>query len=312
MAIETNILLQSGTNELEVIEFILSYKERDGEIRQQNFGLNVTKVREIIRMPELTLVPNLTHGVSGIFNLRNRIIPVIDLGLVLYNLKNERSSRKLIITEFNKMWSGFIVDNVHRIHRISWNQIVSPETLQDINQEHSSITGLIKFDDRNVLMLDVEKIVADINPHMAIEEISGQKSAYEVKPIAVTAEDSQTIRKMITDRLKSAGFEIYAFNDGKEAWDYLQQLVEKARNGNNIKNLVDIIITDIEMPRMDGYTLTKSIKTDEVLKNVPVVLFSSMINRDILHKGESVGADAQLSKPQIGDLLEVVRNLLSS
>jgi two-component system chemotaxis response regulator CheV len=263
-------------------------------------------------MPGLTLVPNLPHGVRGIFNLRNRIIPVIDLGQVLYGLKNDKDNRKLIITEFNRMWSGFIVDNVHRIHRISWDEIVSPDSLHDINQEHSSITGLIKFKDRNVLMLDVEKIVADINPHIAIEEIDTPDTDYDVKPIAVTAEDSQTVRKMITDRLKSAGFEIQAFNDGEEALKYLRQLAEKTSDGADIRNMVSIVITDIEMPKMDGYTLTKHIKSDDTLKNVPVVLFSSMINQDIIHKGESVGADAQLSKPQIGDLLEVVRNLLET
>jgi two-component system chemotaxis response regulator CheV len=161
-------------------------------------------------------------------------------------------------------------------------------------------------------MLDVEKIVADIDPNMAIETGASLEKMIEGKPIAVTAEDSVTIRKMITDRLIKAGFEVKSFNDGKSAWEFLENLPKTLSQGESIFKKCSIIITDIEMPNMDGYTLTRRIKADNILKKIPVVIFSSMINADILHKGNSVGADAQLSKPQIGELIQTVSSVIKN
>ena len=309
MAANTNILLETGTNELEVVEFILNYKGKNDEIANQSFGVNVAKVREIIRMPKLTKMPNLPEVVYGVFNLRGSIIPALDLSKYLYDVENQSMDNKMIIAEFNKVKVGFIVKDVQRIHRISWSDIVAPETMTDLNSEKSSIVGLINQNDRHILMLDVEKIVADIDPGSAIDNSNPEK-IFDQKPIVVTAEDSGTIRKMITERLKFAGFEIVSFNNGKEAWDFMADVSNKVHNGANLKSLVNLVITDIEMPMMDGYSLTKNIKTDKILANLPVVIFSSIISADVLHRGKSVGADAQLTKPQIGELLETVRTLM--
>ena len=309
MGMETNILLESGTNELEIVEFRLNSINSQGLATVQSFGINVAKVREIVRMPQITKLPNLPPSVLGLFTLRNKLIPALDLNNYLFRQPNNAENRKMIIAEFNKMACGFIVNDVHRIHRISWAQIEAPDTLNELNSSDSTVVGIIKFEDRNVLMIDIEKIIADIDPNSAIDGVIEIPTVVG-KPIAVTAEDSATIRKMITDKLNLAGFEIVSFNDGEAAWNYLNDLSKTCKNINELHNKVNVIITDIEMPKMDGYTLTKNIKGDSLLSQIPVVIFSSIVSQDVLHKGKSVGADAQLTKPQIGILIETIRELL--
>lgn len=309
MGKDQKILLETGTNELEVVEFVLKYQDKNGELVNQYFGINVAKVKEIIRMPKLTKMPNLPDDVYGVFNLRNSIIPALDLNKNLFGVHNDWNTSKMIIAEFNQMKIGFIVRDVTMIHRISWSSIVSPDSVTDFNEDTSSIIGLIKFENRNVLMLDVEKIIADINPQFAIDK-SAPKKMYDSKPKAITAEDSVTIRKMITQRLEYAGFEIESFNNGEEAWKRLEEIAKSCSTVEELNKKVNVVITDIEMPKMDGYTLTKFIKADSLLHNLPVIIFSSIISEDVLHKGKSVGADAQLTKPQIGQLLDLTRQIL--
>jgi two-component system chemotaxis response regulator CheV len=309
MAVRNNILLESGTNELEVVEFLLQYTDKHGKSIRQPFGVNVAKVREIIRMPELTQTPNLPKTVCGIFNLRDKIIPALDLSQYLYNEKSVGKDLKMVITEFNKVMVGMIVSDVQRIHRISWKDIVSPDSMQEFDPEKASVVGIINIEDRHILMLDIERIVADIDPNSAIDP-SGHVGEFKTKPKAITAEDSVVIRKMIGDRLKLSGFEIESFHDGLSCWHRLEEIALLVASGANVKDFVDVIITDIEMPNMDGYSLTKMIKETPQLASIPVIIFSSIINKDLLHKGQSVGANAQLSKPQIGELLETVRHLL--
>lgn len=309
MATNTNILLESGTNELEVVEFIIKYHDEADIEHQQSFGINVAKVREIIRMPKLTKLPNLPDMVYGVFSLRGSIIPALDLGKYLYDYKNPLKAQKMIIAEFNKLRIGLIVNDVQRIHRISWANIISPDTMQDFDSDKSSIVGIINNGDKNILMLDIEKIVADIDPLSAIDNSKG-KEVFKTKPKAITAEDSVTIRRMITERLKLAGFEIESYNNGNDAWVRLNEISKTVAKGEKLSDYCDIVITDIEMPEMDGYSLTKNIKSDSNLAGLPVVIFSSIISEDVLHKGRSVGANAQLSKPQIGELLDTVRILI--
>lgn len=306
---KTNILLETGTNEFEVVEFEIEYIQNHITMKQ-SFGINVAKIREIIRVPELTKMSNLSDVVDGIFRLRGDIYPAVDLCKFLYNQKNAANS-KMIIAEFNNLKFGFIVSDVKKIHRIFWSQIVSVDTMQEFNVENSSIIGLVQMPTHNILMLDVEKVVAEIDPASAIDEFQVNFKAFEGKPIAITAEDSAVVRKMISDKLKFAGFEIESFNDGAACWKRLQEIAEEVENGADLNSLCQIIISDIEMPEMDGYTLTKLIKTHPILRQIPVVLFSSIISADLIHKGRTVGADAQMTKPQIGELLENVRILMS-
>jgi two-component system chemotaxis response regulator CheV len=308
---KTNILLETGTNEFEVVEFAIEYVKSSGTKFKQSFGVNVAKVREIIRMPELTKMPNLPDVVYGVFRLRGDIYPAVDLCKFLYNQENKSQNSKMVIAEFNKLKVGFIVNDVRRIHRISWSQIVSPDTMQEIAPEQSAIIGLVQMEANNILMLDVEKIVADIDPKSAIEEFNDSVTAMEGNPIAVTAEDSAVIRKMISDKLSIAGFELDSYKDGAACWNRLLEVAKEVEGGKSIETFCQIVISDIEMPEMDGYTLTKKIKTHPILRQIPVVLFSSLITSDLYHKGKAVGADAQMTKPQIGELLETVKLLIS-
>jgi two-component system, chemotaxis family, chemotaxis protein CheV len=309
---KTNILLETGTNEFEVVEFVIEYNQSISRRYKQSFGINVAKVREIIRMPELTKMPNLPEVVYGVFRLRGDIYPAVDLCKFLYNQENKSADSKMVIAEFNKLKVGFIVNDVKRIHRISWTQIVSPDTMQEFDDgsQGACIIGLVKMDSNNVLMLDVEKIVADIDPASAIDDAQIQK--FEGKPIAVTAEDSAVIRKMISDKLNLAGFKIDSYKDGAACWNRLKAIAEEVEKGAVIESLCQVIISDIEMPEMDGYTLTKNIKTHPILNQLPVVLFSSIITPDLYHKGKTVGADAQMTKPQIGELLQMVNQLINN
>jgi two-component system chemotaxis response regulator CheV len=309
MSTKTNILLESGTNEVEIVEFGLKFKDISGKEVSQSYGINVAKVREIIHLPEITVIPKMPKSVRGVFELRKKIIPALDLNMYLYGVERFSADDKMIITEFNKIQTGLIVDSVSRIHRITWKDIVSPDIVQDFDPDKNTIIGIIQLEEKQILMLDVEKIVADIDPNNAIDstKVVG-KFSKTIK--VITAEDSSIIRKMISSRLKDAGIEYEAYNDGVEAWDRLREIEQKVNDGENIEDYVDCIITDIEMPKMDGYTLTKKIKDNKILGKLPVVMFSSLINDDIIHKGISVGADAQLSKPQIGELLNSIRRIL--
>ncbi len=311
---KNNILLETGTNEFEVVEFILEYKQnKTGNMVQQSFGINVAKIREIIRMPSFTKMPNLPEVICGVFRLRGAIYPAVDLRNFLYGQKNDDPSCKMVIAEFNQLKVGFIVNNVARIHRVSWSQIISPDSIQEFTADKSSIIGLLRIDGRSILMLDVEKIVADMDPNSAIEEFKDTTEKFIDHPIAITAEDSTIIRKMISDRLDSAGFEIQSHKDGLACWNTLEELAKKAEEENiPVTSLCNVVISDIEMPKMDGYTLTKNIKSHPKLKKIPVILFSSLITNDLHHKGKAVGADAQLTKPQIGELLDVIRELLKN
>lgn len=309
MSANTNILLESGTNELEVVEFIIKYTDEAGKEQIQPFGVNVAKVREIIRMPKLTKLPNLPDTVYGVFSLRGSIIPALDLRKYLYANECDFQDHKMIITEFNKLRVGLICNDVRRIHRISWSDIISPEAMQDFDSDKSSIVGIIQVKGSTILMLDIEKIVADIDPSCAID-MNKPVDVFDTKPKAITAEDSVTIRRMITDRLNFAGFEINSFNNGNDAWEHMKLVSKRVSAGEKLSDICNVVITDVEMPIMDGYSLTKNIKSDPNLSSLPVIIFSSIISEDVLHKGRSVGANAQLTKPQIGELLDTIRILL--
>ena len=305
-----NILLETGTNELELIEFAVQFKNADGEVLEQPMGINVIKVREIIRMPELTRLPDLAEGVIGILNLRGKIIPAFDLGFLLYGTDCVENGQRMIVAEFNGIRIGLIVHSVNRIHRISWSQVMPPTSINSIDSESTSVVGIVNKDEKTILMIDVEKIVADVNTELALSAASLEEDNFGKNLKVIIAEDSSTIRNLIINELSKVGFQISSNFDGLAAWNQLSAIEEKVHSGERLENLVNLVITDIEMPQMDGFTLIKNIKESEILKLLPVLIFSSMITEDNRHKGESVGADAQLTKPEIGRLLSKSKELL--
>ena len=295
---DTKILLENGTNELEVLEFTI-----DG----LSYGINVAKIREIIPYQAVTPVPNAHPSVEGIFMPRDRMITAIDLKNCLQRGPSEYKGL-FIITNFNKLDIAFHVENVMGIHRVSWTEIIKPDTAIN-NTEDGIATGIIKIDGKLIIILDFEKIVADISPETGIkqEEIKelGVRDNCDV-PILI-AEDSVLLNKLIVDSLSKAGFtNVKHTENGQEAWDTLTQW----KNEGKLKDKARIVVTDIEMPLMDGHRLTKLIKTDNDMQFISVIIFSSLINEEMYRKGLALGADAQLSKPEIGNLVHEVDKLL--
>ncbi|WP_419785514.1 chemotaxis protein [Pseudodesulfovibrio sp.] len=310
---ETNILLESGTNELEIVEFYLE-EQKQGRTYRGFYGINVAKVLEILQLPELTDMPEAAHpAVLGAFNLRKEIIPLVDLAVWLKKHRQEQEPPKVIVTEFNQTKSAFLVSGVTRIHRINWRQVEAP-TGYVSSLTVNSITGVVKFPDRIVFILDMEKICMDLDPeHTQIKEIPEnirqEIQAREIR--AVVADDSTMARKMIAGILEKAGFLVTPVENGEEALKLLRQYADKSHDsGRPLNDFVDVMVTDIEMPVMDGHTLTRNIKEDGQLRHLPVVLCSSIITKTLHHMGESVGADAQISKAELGDLVPRIRTLL--
>lgn len=295
---DTNILLENGTNELEILEFMLD---------DNCYGINVAKIKEIIPYQEVTPVPNAHPSIEGIFMPRDTMITAI-------NLKNclQRGSQDdkglFIITNFNKLDIAFHVDSVVGIHRISWRDIIKPNATVN-NADAGVSTGIVKYDNKLVIILDFEKIVTDISPEtgLKVEEIRelGERERNDI-PILM-AEDSALLNKLISDSLKEAGYvNLIDCVNGQDAWDYIEQ----AASEGNVNEKVRVVITDIEMPIMDGHRLTKLIKSHDSTKQIPVVIFSSLVNEEMRRKGEQLGANAQLSKPEIGNLVRIIDKLV--
>lgn len=297
---ETKILLENGTNELEVLEFVV-----DGNY----YGINVAKIKEIIPYQPVTPVPNTHPSVEGIFMPRDTMITAIDLRNCLQ--RGESQPKGLfIITSFNKLDIAFHVDAVVGIHRVSWVDIIKPGATVTTNEDGIS-TGIIKIDGKLIIILDFEKIITDINPEtgLKITEIEALGAREEVSVPILIAEDSSLLRKLIIDSLKKAGYDnIIKTENGQEAWEYIM----KCKDAGTLENDVKLLITDIEMPLMDGHRLTKLVKSDDAAKSIPVIIFSSLVNDEMRRKGEDLGADAQLSKPEIGNLVKVIDGLLAA
>ena len=294
---ESKILLENGTNELEVLEF---------KIDEHCYGINVAKIKEIITYQDVTPVPNAHPSIEGIFMPRDTMITAIDLRNCLQR-GTSKPGGLFIVTNFNKLDIAFHVDSVVGIHRVSWADIIKPNATIS-KAEESISTGIIKYEDRLIIILDFEKIVSDINPNTglnvdALMEI-GPRKRNDI-PI-VLAEDSQLLNKLIVDSLHKAGYDnVRHFENGKLAYDYIKECKDE-----NQLDKVKCIITDIEMPIMDGHRLTKLVKSDDATKGIPLVIFSSLVNEEMRRKGEALGADRQMSKPEIGNLVTVIDELV--
>ncbi|MGE4555792.1 MAG: chemotaxis protein [Desulfovibrionaceae bacterium] len=314
---QTNILLESGTNELEIVEFYIDEISREGEEPHRcYYGINVAKVLEIIRLPALTDMPDASDpAVMGAFDLRSEIIPLIDLSLRVRKRRFDEGSPKVIVTEFNRITTAFLVSGVTRIHRISWEEVEAPSK-QVSSLTENSITGVVKLEGRIVFLLDLEKIVADLNPSMRREvEIEADlvQRVTRRTPKALLADDSTMIRRMLSKVLEDAGFKVTRSINGKMAWEQINQWKAMAEDeGKHITDFVNVVVSDIEMPVMDGHNLTKRIKDDPMLRRIPVILCSSIITDTLRHKGESVGADDQISKAEVQDLPARVLRLVES
>ena len=295
----SGILLESGTNEIEIMEFTI-----DGSL----YGINVAKVREIIMSAPVKIMPHAHPAVEGIFKPRGVVITVVDLPKYLSVDKEKGSKDLFIITNFNKMYIAFRVHTVVGISRISWTDIHKPDKTVSGGSEGVA-TGIAQCGNDLVTILDFERIVAEIAPETTIQmdeiEQMGPRARSD-EPIWI-AEDSILLSKMIEDSLRKAGYvNLRMYPNGRELWDALNLLPKE----QPVTQHVGLIITDIEMPQMDGHRLTKLVKDNERYKGIPLIIFSSLISEEMRIKGCQLGADEQLTKPEIGHLVSVMDHLL--
>lgn len=294
---QADILLEAGTNELEIIEF---YIDEGPERGRSTFGINVAKVLEVIESPGLVPLPGAPHPCfMGTIPLRGLVLPVLDLAVWLDLPRLRQQNEVILVTRFNERTTGFLATGVTHIHRVHWRDVEPPHPAL-ANLPGNCITGLVRLEEHFVQLLDLEKIIFELDDSLSSEDAPPPS---EKRLRALVVEDSGVMRHMIRERLEAANFEVALAGNGQQALTILGQ--PDARTP-------DIVVSDIEMPLMDGYTLTRRIKEDPRLQATPVILFSSLITDELRHKGASVGADGQISKPQFATLASLALSLIEA
>ena len=303
--VETGILLEAGTNELEALIIRLG---------DNLYGVNVAKVREVIPCPIATKIPLAHPAVEGSVNIRSQVVELVNLATLLELSAEERSPRstdRMLIMEFNQEQVGFRLHDVLRIVRCSWSNVMPVPKAAGMR---SPVTAIIDFQGQLVQLLDFEALGALVGMSQHVIQQQDRQKISVAPAVSsqaiVYADDSLMIREMIKDHLEAAGFkDIIGFPDGAEAWQYLEGLA-KRHTEETIRNELALIITDIEMPRMDGFHLTKRIRENPVLRSLPIIVFSSIVSGDNLKKGQQVGASKQVAKPRYAELAKAVEGLL--
>ncbi len=293
----SDILFQAGTGELEVMEFT---------VNKQSYAINVLKLRGIVQIDEIVPMPQSAQEISGLANIRGEMRTIIDLKVVLYNEKTVDYKKALgLLCEFNGITLVFLVDTVEGIRRIKWDDIKQNTQMQ--NNDLS--IGTILLNEEVIIMLDFESMAMRCNLGQKFEKVDIKGSNMSRYEHIIVAEDSKVILEMLVQALKDYGFKnVHPFTNGSDAYEYIENIYEEM--GEKFREKVGLLITDIEMPKMDGYTLTKKIKENKDTKVLPIVIFSSLVREELEHKGISVGADVQISKPSINELLKTVIDIL--
>jgi len=307
------ILLETGTNEMEIIEFYLG---------TQSFGINVHKLKEIITFDQesLTVVPGSSEGMLGTLLLRGSTIPLIDLKAHISQKEDDLDNdvrRVVLVCEFNDRVNGFKVDGVNQIHRVSWEDVQPMASF--IDQYRPRFTGSVNIDGREILIVDLEHIVAEFDSESNLDyeadlhsdEMREKLPHTREKMKLMMAEDSALIRAGIEKVLKGSNYtDLQVFVDGQECYEHILEIKQRVIDGEPLDTLLNLLISDIEMPKMDGLTLCKKIKDDPILKDIKVVMFSSLINEQMVVKCDQVGADGYATKPQIPYLVEMMDKFL--
>ncbi|EJL6267727.1 chemotaxis protein CheV [Vibrio cholerae] len=313
----STILTESGTNELEIIEFHLEKVLPDGRTKTCYYGINVAKVREVIRVPETTDYPNAQPHMIGVFSSREILTPLVDLaGWLGVPTSTDISKKYVIVTDFNRMTNGFLIDSISRIHRISWNDVESPSQFLEAG-EQDCVVAVVRQDKKLIMILDFEKIISDINPELSMEkydvtvdrkvDLNQRMVTKRNAKTIMVVDDSAFIRSLIQDTLSSAGYNIIACKDGGEAHEKLMELKQSAKEENvPVSELIDAVVTDVEMPRMDGMHLIKRLRDDDSYSSMPIVMFSSLMSDDNRAKALALGANDTLTKPEIGKMVAMM------
>lgn len=300
----------AGSNKLEMLLFSLGTDQRTG--REETFGINVFKVREVMRIPEITHAPDMPASVEGMVSLRGSLVPVIDL-IKYVGIQNAKPPEIMIVTEYNGHTQGFLVESVDTILRVDWSAMrVPPEMLTA--QMGGLITAVTELKDKRiVMMMDVEKILADTTTYADDITIASLSPLQLGERTVFFTDDSVVARKQIQKTLEALGIKFMFSTNGKEAWQELQKVAARADAMHQpVKNFVQLILTDVEMPEMDGYVLTRHIKSDARFAGVPVLMHSSLSSSANQHLGKSVGVDEYVPKFEPQKLAEVLSRLLAS
>ncbi len=311
MDVKKEILLETGTNELEILEFFINEPGKDGQPEPNYFGVNVAKVMQVIECPDLEPPESAPHPCfMGTIPLRGHILPVLDLSVWLEMDRVKNPLDVVIVTEFSQSVTGFLVSGVTEIHRVGWPEVIPPQGVLN-TADQNTIIGLVDMKDHFIQLLDLEHILSALDPTSEEAHWTADVKAKE-QLTALVADDSATIRAMLKNNLEAANFRIMLTNTGEEALHKLRDLKQTAEEqGKRVDDYLDLVIADIEMPRMDGFTLTKNIKEDESLQDLPVILYSSIITDELRHKGDSVGASAQIAKPDMDKMAGLAIDLLN-
>jgi two-component system, chemotaxis family, chemotaxis protein CheV len=301
--VDTGILLEAGTNEVEILVF---------NVGKERCGVNVAKVREARTIERAVFLPRFPDSIEGVVCVRDIVVPAVDLCKYLWGSREDidPSLERNLLLEFNERMVAFRVQSIDRVYRVSWKDILPmPQNTGD----EVPITGLVLLEGKIITLLDFESIGAKlgVSGSVVCNVKRKENTKVEVKELPlVFADDSPLIRRLMLEALSRSGYtNIRVFSDGQEAWDYLADLAGK-NSAEEIRQSVAGIITDIEMPRMDGFHLTKCIRENAVLRDLPVILFSSLVSKDNEKKGMQVGATAQISKPRWDELAESLLEVL--
>ena len=327
---QTKILLEAGTNELEIVEFYIDepvtefdsgtssalkliQEEGKDPIYRGYYGVNVAKVLEIIQLPHVTPLPELQNdSVLGAFNLRSKIIPLVDLNIWLEKQSLDNiNPPKVVVTEFNNVTTAFKVSGVNRIHRISWEDVEAPNSYMSFFSK-GCITGVVRLEDRIVFILDLEKIVTELNPTLGLRLDAAIDWKQNQKYRAIVCDDSSLIRNMLKSLLQEANFDVRDFTNGQEAWDELCSLRSKAiEESKDISDYVQVLISDIEMPKMDGFHFAKKVKEDPRFAKFPIIFSSSISDKFSKEKGEKAGGESYLVKFDGNKLHDEISKIVS-
>lgn len=299
----------AGTNRLEVLLFSLGTDTETG--REEVYGINVFKVREVMHVPEITRAPDMPDTIEGMVSLRGATIPVINLPAFCKVRVNEKPTI-LIITEYNKQVQGFLVHSVDSIQRLAWEDVNVPPPML-ANKHAGLVTAVTELaDKRLVMIMDVEKVLAESAGFYDDEIIFDGIEILKKENVTVLfADDSSVARNQIRRTLDHMGIKYISTINGREAWDMLNEIAERAAaEGKKVKERLQLILTDVEMPEMDGYVLTRKIKEDPRFEGIPIVMHSSLSAEANQALGKGIGADAYVAKFEPMELAKTLNVIL--
>ena len=288
-------ILKVGTNEMELVDFRLQRVTETG-IYEGIYGVNVAKVREIIKLPKLTELPGAPDFIDGIFDLRGVVIPVINLAKWMKITPPEGIQLRIVITEFNNLMIGFAVHEARRIRRINWEDIEPASFSSSSNGsfDQTKITGVTKIEDDEVLLiLDLESIIEELGFYQPDTNMD-EKKIEQFSGTTLILDDSPTARKIVKSAMQKMGLNVVEAEDGESGLEKLEDLHRVF--GDRIEEELRIIISDVEMPKMDGFHFASNFKKDPRFKNIPLIFNSSISDHFSDIRGKEAGADAYLTK----------------